>query len=501
MASLKQLLETNADRYPDKPFIIEPETKREITFAEFQAEVANFAETLRQNGFVSGKKGLIIMNNGIQFATAFFAIISLGGTAVPVNPVSKESELRYLIEDSKSSYIITNDDSKSIAEVFGKSLIVAANGNTIYRIERQDTENSDSTTHIALFMYTSGTTGKPKGVMLTEENLIAEASFIKMGHELTDEDMVLCELPYFHINGLVVTLITPTYCGITIILPKKFSASAFWGLISQYKPKWVNAVPTIYSIVLNKSTDGIDLSSLKFARSATSALPIALLDAFEQKTGVPIIEAYGISEGGSQITSNPRPPKKRKAGSVGFPYGTEIKIVDDAGALLPTGHTGEVKVRGANISSGYYGKPEETAASFIDGWFHTGDLGHFDEEGYLFLTGRKKELINRAGEKISPKEIDEVLYRLPQIELAAAVGVPHELYGEEVIAYIKLRDGYKLNEADIKEHCAKELADYKIPKEIYSINDFPKGPSGKIQRLKLVDIYKNSISPIPGRLT
>jgi acyl-CoA synthetase (AMP-forming)/AMP-acid ligase II len=330
MASLQQLLKANAERHPDKTFIIEPETERKITFAEFQAEVDGFAETLRQKGFVSGKKALLIMNNSIRFATAFFAVIRLGGVAVPVNPASKESELKYLTEDSKSSYIITNDDIKSIAA-----------------------NDSDSEAPFALLLYTSGTTGKPKGVMLTEENLIAEASFIKQAHELTEEDTVLCVLPYFHINGLVVTLITPTYCGITIILPKKFSASAFWGLISQYKARWVSAVPTIYSIVLNKSAEGIDLSSLKFARSATSALPVAILKTFEQKTGVPIVESYGISEGGSQITSNPRPPKKCKAGSVGFPYGNEMKIVD-----------GEVAVRGANISRGYYGKPEETAASF-----------------------------------------------------------------------------------------------------------------------------------------
>jgi acyl-CoA synthetase (AMP-forming)/AMP-acid ligase II len=329
--------------------------------------------------------------------------------------------------------------------------------------------------------------------MLTQENLIAEASFIHAAHELTEDDTVLCVLPYFHINGLMVTLITPIYAGITIILPEKFSASKFWSWISEYRTSWFSAVTAIYSIIVDKLPPEFDLSSLKFARSASSALPIALLQAFEQKTGVPIIESLGISEGGSQITTNPRPPKTCKPGSVGLPFGNKIRVIDSIGNILPPLKSGEVIVQGANICKGYYNKPKETCASFIDGWFHTGDIGWIDQEGYLFLEGRIKELINRAGEKFSPKEVDEVLYQLPQIESAAAVGVPHKLYGEEIVAYVKLREGQRLPPEEIQAYCKGKLADFKVPKQIFFVDDFPKGPSGKIQRLKLTESY-NSIS-------
>jgi len=488
VVDLWQLLESRVSEHPDKAFIIEPDTGNTLTYAQFAQEVRRFAGILQHNGFQAGDKSLLVLRNGVRFAVAFFAVVMLDGVAVPVNPALKRQELAYLLEDSESAFILTSEEFANVAEEFAHNPVQTAAGIRMYRLERQP-ENENSEPPFALLLYTSGTTGKPKGVMLTQENLIATASYIHEAHELTGDDTVLCVLPYFHINGLVVTLITPVYAGLTIILPEKFSASAFWGWIDRYQAAWFSAVPTIYSFILDKPIDEYNLSSLQFARSASSPLPVAVLQEFERKTGVPIIESFGISEGGSQITTNPRPPKTRKAGSVGLPFGNEMRVIDEHGGIAPALQTGEVVVRGANIARGYYRKPEETKRSFVDGWFHTGDLGHFDEDGYLYLEGRIKELINRAGEKFSPQEIDEALYKLPQVELAAAVGVPHRLYGEEVAAYVKLRDGQSITAEQIRFHCHNELADYKVPKEIFFVEDLPRGPSGKIQRLKLLDIY------------
>jgi len=487
-ADLRMFMEFWANKHPDKTFVIEPDTGETLTYKLFSEEVHCFAGLLKQNGFQAGDRALLIFKNSACFAVAFFAVIMLDGVAVPANPAFKQKELAYLVEDSGSAFILTVEEFENAAEWFARNPVKIEAGIRIYRLEKRP-ENENGEEPFALLLYTSGTTGTPKGVMLTQENLIAAASYIYEAHELTGDDTVLCVLPYFHINGLVVTLITPVYAGLTLILPGKFSASAFWSWIERYKVTWFSAVPTIYSLILDKPISGYDLSSLKFARSASSPLPVAVMHEFERKIGVPIIESCGISEGGSQITSNPRPPKIRKAGSVGLTFGNEIRVVDEHGHILPALQTGEVVVRGVNIARGYYRKPAETKSSFVDGWFHTGDLGHFDEDGYLYLEGRRKELINRAGEKFSPQEIDEVLYKLPQVELAAAVGVPHSLYGEEVVAYVKPRDGQSLNAEQILDHCRKELADYKVPKEIFFVEDLPKGPNGKIQRLKLLDVY------------
>jgi acyl-CoA synthetase (AMP-forming)/AMP-acid ligase II len=275
-------------------------------------------------------------------------------------------------------------------------------------------------------------------------------------------------------------------------MPSKFSASLFWNWVQRKRIVWVSAVPTIYSILLRRDIPHPSaFPDLKFVRSASSAMPETVLYEIEHCLGVPLIDSYGITEGGSQITSNPLPPHERKPGSVGLPFGNEIRIFQGDGMEAPCGVKGEVAVRGANISQGYYKNDKANNESFRNGWFFTGDIGFFDAEGYLFLTGRLKELINRAGEMISPREIDEILYQIPGVELAAAVGVPHELYGEEIVAFLKTQKSDIMSEEEVRGFCAERLIAFKVPKRIYFINEFPQGPSGKIQRLKLVDRYLN----------
>lgn len=496
--TLVEKLEQQASRFGEKVFMESPETGDTVTFEELRNECRWFQKKLLENGAVKQERIILFLENGIDFAVSFFGSIYSGLAAVPVNFSYKKKELDYVKEDSEASYLITSkriyqeraelfaDFACRTVELEEKDLVLLIFKEAVLETAPEEINRDD----LALLLYTSGTTGNPKGVMLTHFNLLAEASNIAEAHEFTERDITVCILPFFHINGLVITLLTPMFVGMKAVVPAKFSASGFWNWIEKYKVTWFSAVPTIYSILLSKEKDETkDYRSLRFARSASAPLPVAVLEEFEERYGVPVIESFGISEGGSQITANPLPPKVRKAGSVGMGFGNTVQIVDESGNIRKPFEKGEIIVRGGNIAAGYWRKPDATGEAFIDGWFHTGDLGYMDEEGYLFISGRKKELINRAGEKFSPREIDEVLYQIPEIEIAAALGVPDELYNEEVVAYIKLKDGESISAEYIKAYCKTKLADFKVPKEIFFTDDFPKGPSGKIQRLKFIDRY------------
>lgn len=496
--TLKELVNDRATKMGNNTFLVSPKNEDNISFYEFKQEVDRIEEILISNGIKKGDKVSIVLKNGIEFSTSFFGITNVGGVVVPINTALKGKELEYLLKNSDSKYIITN---KEFLSYMFNDVVVLSKEN-IYRglvlIKLTNSQGDDSFDNseltkkdLALILYTSGTTGKPKGVMLTHENLLAEAEHISTAHKLSSEDIALCILPLFHINGLVITLITPLYVGMKVIMPEKFSASLFWGWIDKYRVTWFSAVPTILSIILSKETpDKLDLSCMRFARSASAALPVAVIEEFQNRFHIQIIEAYGISEGASQITTNPVPPQKTKFGSVGFGFGNEIKIVDEYNNETPAFKEGEIFVKGDNVAIGYYKNEASTKEAFVDGWFHTGDIGYFDGDGFLFLSGRKKELINRAGEKFSPREIDEILYMIPEIELAATVGVPNSLYGEEVVAYIRFKDNQTLEVYEIMDFCKERLAYFKVPKEIFFVNEFPQGANGKIQRLKLVKIYE-----------
>lgn len=494
--TLKEYIEERATgKEKESVFLVSPATDEELTFAKLEKEVSSFSEELVKRGAKKGDRVALLLENGIEFAIGFFGTVYAGQVCVPLNLSYKEKELKYLISDSNARFLLTTkkvfeEKSELLQKAFAfEKDVITDREFVLLRIKEED-NTGDIPDDLALILYTSGTTGNPKGVMLTNGNLIAEAQNVVVAHDLTKEDVALGILPLFHINGLVITLITPLYVGMKLILPPKFSASNFWKWVDRYKVTWFSGVPTIYSILLSKEVDAsLSFQSLRFARSASSALPVAVLEEFEKRYKVPIIESFGISEGASQITSNPLPPKVTKPGSVGIPFGNEVRIVDSENRIMDVNVEGEIVIRGGNIALGYWKKEKETKEAFQNGWFHTGDLGYLDEDGYLFISGRKKELINRAGEKFSPREIDEVLYQLPQVELAAAVGVPSAMYNEEVVAYIKLREKQVLTEEEIINFCRTKLADFKVPKEIFFTADFPKGPSGKIQRLKFIDRY------------
>jgi long-chain acyl-CoA synthetase len=344
----------------------------------------------------------------------------------------------------------------------------------------------------ALLMYTSGTTGKPKGCVLSNRSVCAGGEFTGAAHELTQQDRVLCALPLYHINGQIVTTVAPLIHGGSVVMPQRFSVSNYWELVARHHCTWINVVPTIIAYLINAPTPkekGLDVSRVRFCRSASAPLPPELHRAFESRFGIGIIETFGMTETNAPCFTNPYDAKKRKIGSPGTAFGNEAKVIDPAtGVEQPRGTPGELMLRGDNVMTGYYKDAENTAKTLEpDGWLHSGDLGYMDDDGFVFVTGRIKELIIKGGENIAPREIDEALLKHPAVLEAAAVGIPDANYGQDIMVCVILKPGVECSAEALTEFSRQELGPYKAPKIIRFVTELPKGPSGKVQRLKLLD--------------
>ena len=342
----------------------------------------------------------------------------------------------------------------------------------------------------ALLMYTSGTTGRPKGVLHSHASLLAGGWTTAIAHALGTEDRGFCVLPIYHINGLCVTVMGSLVSGGSLAMVSRFSASKFWDQAEQSGVTWFSAVPTIISHLLHGAADPSPAcgAKIRFGRSASSALAVETQSAFEARFGMPIIETMGLTETAAQILSNPLQPAMRKIGSPGVAFGCEVAIRDFDGNPVPVGAEGEIVVRGANTMCAYLKNPDATAETFRDGWLRTGDLARMDADGYVFVTGRLKELIIKGGENIAPREVDEALYAHPDVVEAAAFARPCVRYGETVEAAIKVRDGAAVQASDVLDLCRQKLGTFKAPDIVHVLDDLPKGPSGKIQRMKLVEL-------------
>jgi len=500
--TIGELVDFQAKKYGDKPSFIVPETGRVVNYQQLGEGINRTVETLRQQGIGKGDKVSIIMPNIPEYAYVFFGAMKMGAVANPINIHLQVPEFQYILEHADSKIVVTTSDLtpllQEVWQLWGKTLPVAILNEGDEDLHPQQAPVSTpappaevSPDDEAELLYTTGTTGRPKGVLLTHSNLLYEAQFIIDGHGLTENDKCLCLLPFFHINAEVVNLVSGLLSGGTIILPRRFSAGAFWSTLAKYQATWFNAVPTIYSILLNRpkeEAENLDLSRLKFGRSASAPLPVSVLNTFSERFSFGIVETYGISETASQVTTNPMETSQQKPGSAGKAQGCKVKIINKEGQELPPGQEGEIMVKGENVMKGYYKNPEATAEAITpDGWFHSGDLGYLDEDGFVFITGRIKELIIRGGENIQPREIDEVLYSNPKIQDAATVGVPDPLYGEEVKSFVVLRPGEKCSEEELLKYCSERLAAFKCPKNIAFIEEMPKSPGGKIIRRKLVE--------------
>jgi len=501
--TLADIVDHNCETKPDEVWLTSPETGQVLTWKEVSKRVKYFSELLNSFRIKNGSSVAVASQNCIASCIAFLGIAYSTFKATPLNLVAGSKSMRYVIEHSETELIFVTQDCMHLVKeaIFGleKDIKIIEmhpeNGPTDIEllIDKHKRNYVRPNPHDeALLMYTSGTTGNPKGVLLSHQNLIAAGRNVINAHNIKQEDIALCVLPIYHINGLCVTVMGTLISASGLVMPYKFSNNQFWKQMDNFKCSWFSAVPTLFAYLLNgKTLPKFDKKQIRFARSASAPLSPEIHRQFEKRFGIPIIETMGLTETGAQILSNPLPPMARKIGSPGVAIGNEIMIGNENQEELPCNTPGEILVRGENVMIGYLKQPEETSETLgPDGWLRTGDLGYMDNDRFVFVTGRIKELILKGGENIAPREVDEVLLEHQSVLEAAAFSVPSQIYGQTVEACIILKSKKNTSETELILHCHKRLGKFKSPEKIYIMEDLPKGPSGKIQRMKLPDLVK-----------
>ena len=473
--------------------LVEP-SGRTMTHGQLRDGIRTLAGQLSKLGVGAGDRAALVMGNGADIIVTFMAATSLGAAAAPLNPALSATEMRTEMTDLAVSFALYDEASAapaiSAAEGLTRasSMVGHADGkSTLPDVSEGEPASAGGPDDIALLLHTSGTTSKPKTVPLRQRNLAASVRTVAATYALTTADVGYVVMPLFHVHGLVAGVLAPLSVGASVVVPQKFSASAFWSDLHAHRATWYTAVPTIHHLVVDATADGRQEGHhLRFARSCSSTLPVPLWRRFEERIGVPLVEAYGMTEASHQMTANPLPPHRREPGSVGVATGIEVQVVDETWTPVRTGGSGEVCVRGRSVVDGYLDNPEANATSFRDGWFRTGDVGTLDADGYLRLVGRIKELINRGGEKISPYEVEAVLLEHPAVSEAAVYPKPDEVYGEQVAAVVVPRAD--VGSQELIQHCQERMAGFKVPVEITVLAAIPKGPTGKIQRRLLASL-------------
>jgi len=505
LRTIRALVDNQAQLRPDAVYLVAPESGLRLSFAGLQAASRHLASWLLGEGIRPGVKVALLMPNGYQTCRLFIGAMYGGYCVTPLNLLAQPSQLAYVLEHSDAGIVFVAPDQVERLQQAAAGLakpprmvVCDVDAAEFLPAAQADAAPPDSPGEedAALMMYTSGTTGKPKGVVLAQRAVVSGGQFVSAVHELGPADRVMAVLPLYHINAQVVTATAPLVHGGSLVLPKRFSASSFWQTAIGHGCTWINVVPTMIAYLLNGpdlATLGLDASVIRFCRSASAPLPPAQHLAFEQKFGIGIIETMGLTETAAPCFSNPLDPARRKLGSPGPAWGNEAKIIDANGATAPSGTVGEIMVRGANVMSCYYKDPAETARTLdADGWLHTGDLGYMDADGFVFVTGRIKELIIKGGENIAPREIDEALLKHPAVLEAAAVGIPDDNYGQEIMACVVLKQNQTCSEGELREYCEAALGAYKTPRLFRFVTELPKGPSGKVQRLKLPELVAST---------
>ncbi len=474
-----------------------------LTYGSLQMLVARTTATLNAWGLGRGDRVAIALPNCPEMACAFVAVASTC-TAAPLNMAYRAEEFEFYLSDLGARAIIVAQGSDTVAAVVAARLGIAvielqplpdqgAGAFSLHFIgsvpgaacaspgpaEPQD---------VALILHTSGTTSRPKIVPLSHRNVCASARNISNTLRLTAQDRELHIMPLFHIHGLIAGVLAPMAVGSQIFCTPGFNALKFFGWMKECRPTWYTAVPTMHQTILSRAAgnrDTIEANPLRFIRSSSSSMPPQVIAELERVFHAPLIESYGMTEAAHQMASSPLPPAKRIPGSVGLAAGPEIAIMDEQGGLVAPGQIGEVVIRGDNVATAYENNAAANAEAYVHGWFRTGDQGVLDAEGYLTLTGRLKEIINRGGEKISPREVDEVLMDHPAIAQVVTFGMPHDKLGEDVAVAVVLREGHQLSERELRDFAASRLADFKVPRKVLFMAEIPKGATGKLQRIGL----------------
>ncbi|MDQ7247595.1 acyl--CoA ligase [Dongia sedimenti] len=482
---------------PNADAIGAPE-RRTMTRGELVTLVDQVGGALRAIGIGPQDAVAIVMPNGPEMASAFLAVAS-SATAAPLNAAYREDEFDFYLDDLQAKALIilggAESPARAVAARRGIRLIELtpdlngpAGAFTLSVPFADAGPMQPNPDDVALVLHTSGTTSRPKIVPLRQRNLAASARHIAQTLALTPADRSLVIMPLFHIHGLIGALLSSMYAGASVHCPPGFNALKFFGWLDEAKATWYSAVPTMHQTILARAERNAEILArrkLRFIRSSSASLPPPVMKALEQTFGCPVIESYGMTEATHQMASNPLPPAPRKPGTVGIAAGPEVAIMDNDGTLLPRGQTGEIVIRGPNVTAGYANNPKANAEAFTHGWFRTGDQGVMDADGYLSLTGRLKEIINRGGEKIAPREVDDVIMEHPAVAQVVTFGMPHEKLGEEVAAAVVLKEGQSVGEKELRDFVAGKLADFKVPKKILFLPEIPKGATGKLQRIGL----------------
>ena len=495
------VIKARAEQNPEAPAISAP-GRSPLTYGGLQNFIDRVVQRLNALGVGRNDRVAVVLPNGPEMATAFMAVSS-GATSAPLNPAYGPDEFDFYLSDLQAKALVLksgmDSPARQVAGERGITLIelspeeeAEAGLFTLRGDEATPTDRGGTAQagDVALVLHTSGTTSRPKIVPLTGANICTSAHNIRSTLQLVESDRCLNVMPLFHIHGLIGATLSSLAAGAEIVCTPGFDALRFFEWMETFRPTWYTAVPTMHQAILEqagKNREIIERCPLRFIRSCSASLPPRVMAELENIFNVPVIESYGMTEASHQMASNPLPPGRRKPSSVGVAAGPEVSVFDETGNPLPQGETGEVVIRGPNVTQGYENNPEANKTAFTNGWFRTGDQGYFDTDGYLFLTGRIKEIINRGGEKIAPREIDEVLMAHPAVAQAVTFAVPHTTLGEDVAVALVLREDMSATEKEMREFALTRLAHFKVPSQVLFVDEIPKGPTGKLQRIGLAE--------------
>lgn len=478
-----------------------PEMKP-LTWRALRELAARTIDSLNAIGIGRGDRVAMVLHNGPENAAAFVCLAA-GAATAPLNPGYREDEFDFYLGDLQPKALVLENGVASPARTVAAKLSIPvielhpqpADGAGSFRLEapsglrgKAQSPGAGQPDDVALLLHTSGTTARPKLVPLTQSNLSASAGNIAGALALTPDDICLQIMPLFHIHGLIAGVLSSLSVGAQVYVPPGFNALRFFHWLDEVHPTWTTGVPAMHKAVLGRAERNKEILArrrLRLIRSSSASLRPRLMAELEAAFHAPVIEAYGMTEASHQMAANPLPPRSRKPGTVGVAAGPEIAIMNESGTLMPAGHSGEIVVRGANVTRGYVNNPEANARCFTNGWFRTGDEGRLDDEGYVRIIGRIKEMINRGGEKVSPLEVDVVLMEHPAVQTALTFGMPHDMLGEEVAAAVILKEGKTATERELRDFAEKHLVHYKVPHKIVFVSELPRGPTGKLQRIGL----------------
>ncbi|MBN2549023.1 MAG: AMP-binding protein [Anaerolineales bacterium] len=514
IATVYSLIEHHSQKASDSPAIGAP-GRDWLTYGQLFEQMQRMVRQLNALGVGCNDRVAIVLPNGPEMASAFLTVAAAAASA-PLNPAYNLQEFDFYLSDlnARALVVLKGSDSPARQAAQGRGIPIIElvpllqGGAGSFDLEGLPAQligqgGVAGVEDIALVLHTSGTTSRPKIVPLSQGNICASASNISQTLSLTSSDRCLNIMPLFHIHGLMAATLATITAGGSIVCTPGIDASRFFDWLELFQPTWYTAVPTMHQAILKESHRHLELISrqpVRLIRSSSASLPPQVMAELESTFQAPVIEAYGMTEAAHQMASNPLPPRRRKPGSVGPAAGPEVAIMDEAGALLASGEKGEIVIRGANVMHGYENNPSANQAAFTQGWFRTGDQGLFDEDGYLFITGRLKEIINRGGEKVTPREVDEVFMDHPAVSQAVTFAVPHTTLGEDVATAVVLKEGVSTNEKELRKFAFSRLADYKVPSQVIFLDQIPKGPTGKLQRIGLherLSVYLKSEYELP----